>query len=82
MVGLCRAWQVVVSLGKHTQDRTMLGLACHHRPWKAYMVGQCQAWHIIIALGQHTRSDYVVYGMLSSPFDNTHNQMKSSVTCH
>ena len=39
-----------------TQDRTMSGVACHHRLWAAHTVERRRAWHDITALGQHTRS--------------------------
>ena len=39
-----------------TQDRTMSGVACHHRLWVAHTVGRRGAWHDITAFGKHTRS--------------------------
>ena len=39
-----------------TQDRTMPGVACHHRLWATHTVRRRGAWHDITALGQHTRS--------------------------
>ena len=39
-----------------TQDRTMSGVACHHRLWAAHTVGRRGAWHDITALRKHRRS--------------------------
>ena len=55
-----------------THDRTMSGVACHHRLLAAQTVKQRQPWHDNTALGQHTRSNDVVHGMTSSPLDCSH----------
>ena len=65
-----------------TQDRTMSGVACHHRPWTENMVEQRRAWRAIIAFGQHRRSDGVKRCMLSSPLASTHSQTTSGMACH
>ena len=55
-----------------THDRTMSGVACHHRLWVAHTVKRRQAWHTVIALGQHARSYYIGRSMTSPPLDSTH----------
>ena len=62
--------------------RTISGVACHHRPWRAHMVGRRQAWHDITAFVQHTRSNDVGRGMPSTPRDNTHGRTTSGVSCY
>ena len=48
----------------------MLGVACRHCHWTAYIVGQLRAWHVIFALGLHTRSDDVGLVRASFAFGN------------
>ncbi|TMW93883.1 hypothetical protein EJD97_011029 [Solanum chilense] len=71
---------------------TTSGVASSQGPWAAHSVGrrrsshaimavgqQARSYFIIIALGQHTRSNDVKHGMQSSPSDNRHGRMASSV---
>uniref|UniRef100_A0A494G8J2 Uncharacterized protein n=1 Tax=Solanum lycopersicum TaxID=4081 RepID=A0A494G8J2_SOLLC len=46
------------------------------------MIKICQAWHAIIALVKHLYLDDDSCGMLSFPFHNTRNRMKSGVAAH
>ena len=57
-------------------------MACHHRPWTAYMVGRSLAWNARLALIQHTRSEQVGCGMTSSTLDSSHSRTTSAVACH
>ena len=66
----------------YTHDRTMLGVACHHRLWTTHMVKRYQARHVIIAFGQHTWSNHVGHGMPSSRLGSTHGPTTSGVACH
>ena len=66
----------------NTHVRTTSGVACHHRPWTAYMVGRYRMWHVIITHGQHTWSDDVQCRMPSSPFHDTNDRITSCVECH
>ena len=67
---------------ENTLGRMTLGVACHHRPWKAHTVGLRRAWHDITTFGHHTRSNNVGRGMPSSPLGSTHGRMTSGVACH
>ena len=66
----------------YTHDRTMLGVACHHRLWTTHMVGRNHTWHTIIAFGQHTQSNDVGRGMPSSPLGSTNGRTTSGVAWH
>ena len=63
-------------------SRTMLGVVCYHRPWKACTIRWCQPGHVIITLWQHTRSDDVGCGMLAWPLGSTHSRITLGVACH
>ena len=65
-----------------THVQTTSGVACHHRPYAAYMVVLRVAWHAIIAIGQNTRSNDVGCYIESSPFDSTQGRMTSGMACH
>ena len=60
----------------NTHGRTTLGVACHHRHWKAHTVERRQAWYVITALGLHARSDDVGHGRTSLPFESTHGRQR------
>ena len=60
----------------NTHSRTTLGVACHHRHWKAHTVERRQAWHDITGLGLHARSDDVGRGMTSPPLHSTHGRQR------
>ncbi|TMW81743.1 hypothetical protein EJD97_008050 [Solanum chilense] len=71
-VGRRRAWDAIMTLGKHTQ-LDYVGCGRPLSPLDSiHMAGQRWAWHSIIALRQHTRSDDVGLGVLSWPLDCTH----------
>ena len=65
-----------------TDSGTALGVACHHRSWRANVVERRRAGHAIIAFVQHRRSYGVGLCMLSSPLASTHSQTTSGVACH
>ena len=70
-----------LSLLECTHDQTSSGVACHHRPWKAYMIGQHRAWRVIIAHWQHTWLDNVANEMLWSFINTTHDRITSGMEC-
>ena len=64
-----------------THDRTMSGVACHHRLWVAHTIKQRQAWNEITAFGQHIRSNDVGRERPSPHLDDTLGRMTSGVAC-
>ncbi|TMW82078.1 hypothetical protein EJD97_006878 [Solanum chilense] len=64
-----------------TRSQTTSGFTCYLRLWTTHIVVRRRAWHVVIALVQPTQSYDFGCGMLSSPLDNTHDRMMSSVTC-
>ena len=65
-----------------TFGQTTSGVACHHRFKAAQTVERRRARHDLTALGLHTRSNNVRRGMMSPPFESTHNRTTSGVACH
>ena len=62
-----------------THDRTMSGVAFHHRLWAAHTITRGWAGHDITAFGQHTRSNDIGCDMSSPPLDSTLGRKTSGV---
>ena len=65
-----------------TFGQTTSGEACHHRFKAAQTLERRRARHDLTALGMHARSKNVRRGMMSPPFESTHNRTTSGVACH
>ena len=63
--------------GKH--DRTMSGVTCHHRLWKAHTVQRRRVLLDITLLALHARLDDVGRGMTSPPLDSTHGRQRRAL---